>query len=301
MCLPGLFFLSFFSCLRLFFPDAVLQGFTPVADGEAEVFPDAAFVQDAVDGTFCPGGVLPGPDGLYLAVKPGFLHDGYGEVVPGADAFVCEVVQGFCACLDLRQQFYDGFSQVAGMGGAACLVGNDAEGVPFFAQPEHGVDEVPALGGMDPGGADDEGGPCLFQYRLFTGKFGPAIDGDGVGLVFRPVGVAGCAVEDVVGADVDDVFPVPGEVPCPEVVDGFCLHGFVFGPVDGGVGGAVDDGAYLVFGNVCLDRLFIGDVEFFTVGVEDACLIPQPFLEFGAQLAPCACYQEVHRQHCPFR
>ena len=55
----------------------------------------------------------------------GFFDDGFGKVVPAADAFVGVVPNGFGVGLDLGQDLKDGLGEVFGIGRRANLVRDD--------------------------------------------------------------------------------------------------------------------------------------------------------------------------------
>ena len=70
----------------------MLQGSVPVGDGEVEGGADFGFIQHGERGAGYLAGELIAVAGADLAGAAGQLADGYGKVIPGADAFVAVVV-----------------------------------------------------------------------------------------------------------------------------------------------------------------------------------------------------------------
>lgn len=230
-------------------------------DGEVEVALDAFFAQNAVVGTGRGGGVGGGGNGVDAAAEAGFFYDGAGKVVPRGDAFVGVVVDAFLPGGDLGQDGDDGLRKISGKGGRADLIRYDVEGLSFRAEPPHGGDEVAAAGGVEPGGADDDGGGGFFQSGALAGSFGLPVDGEGGGGIARFVGAMPSAVEDVVGGDVDEGGAGGGEVAGRFAVEASGFFRFLFRPIDGGVGGAVDDVRDAPLVDEALHGVGVGDVE----------------------------------------
>ena len=195
-----------------------------------------------------------------LAVAVGGLEDGAGDIGPGLDGAGAGAVVG--AVGGVRPQHVeDGLGHVAREGQAAQLVVNDRDLRELIlrvgdavGQPLHGLDEVVPLAD-DPGAAHDVVARAAGHGDV-AGGLGLAVDGK------RAEGLVLCvdlgrAVEDVVGGDMHEGDPVlragageqrrPGGVGLP---GGHAALGGL-GPVDGGVGAAVDHGAVerpVVFG-----------------------------------------------------
>ena len=195
-----------------------------------------------------------------LAVAVGGLEDGAGDIGPGLDGAGAGAVVG--AVGGVRPQHVeDGLGHVAREGQAAQLVVNDRDLRELIlrvgdavGQPLHGLDEVVPLAD-DPGAAHDVVARAPGHGDV-AGGLGLAVDGK------RAEGLVLCvdlgrAVEDVVGGDMHEGDPVlragageqrrPGGVGLP---GGHAALGGL-GPVDGGVGAAVDHGAVerpVVFG-----------------------------------------------------
>ena len=195
-----------------------------------------------------------------LPVAVGGLEDGLGDVGPGPHGAGAGAVVG--AVGGVRPQHVeDGLRHVAREGQAAQLVVHDGDLVQLVlrvgdavGERLHRLDEVVALA-YDPGAAHDVVARAPGHGDV-AGGLGLAVDGQ------RAEGLVLCvdlgrAVEDVVGGDMHEGDPVlragageqrrPGGVGLPG--DGAALGGL--GPVDGGVGAAVDHGAVerpVVFG-----------------------------------------------------
>ena len=187
-----------------------------------------------------------------VAVAVGGLEDGAGDIGPGLDGAGAGAVVG--AVGGVRPQHVeDGLGHVAREGQAAQLVVDDRDLRELIlrvgdavGQPLHGLDEVVPLAD-DPAAAHDVVARAPGHGDV-AGGLGLAVDGqraEGLVLVMH----LGGAVEDVVGGHVDQGDPVlsagageqrrPGRVGLPG--DGAALGGL--GPIDGGVGAAVDHGA----------------------------------------------------------
>ena len=136
------------------------------------------------------------------------------------------------------------------------------------ADAEHGLDEVFAVFAEDPGDADDEvfvkeGGNGELSVQL-----GASVDVEGaVVLAVGLPGVGALAVKDVVGREVEHLcaglFGGDGDVAGAAGVDGgdFGDVVLVLGGVDGGPGGAVDDGVGAELIDGCGDGGGVSDVE----------------------------------------
>ena len=105
--------------------------------------------------------------------------DGTSEVEPGADSLVAEMVNtGNNALVDGGKDY---LSEVAGIGGGANLVEDDAKLFALFAETNHGLDEVVAEGGVEPGCTDDHRSGAGADDAFFTGELGASVDGVGAG------------------------------------------------------------------------------------------------------------------------
>ena len=88
---------------------------------------------------------------------------------------------------------------VACVGGRAVLVGNDAEGVAFASEPQHGFHEVVAVFAKHPCGAQNDGARAGGERGGFAVQLGlpvHALRGGGVGFA---VGDFAFAVKYIVG------------------------------------------------------------------------------------------------------
>ena len=187
-----------------------------------------------------------------VAVAVGGLEDGAGDVGPALHGAGAGAVIGAVGGVG-AQHVEDGLGHVARKGQAAQLVVDHGDlvqpvlGVGDAAgQTLHRLDEVMPLAD-DPAGAHDVVARAPGHGDV-AGGLGLAVDGqraEGLVLVMH----LGGAVEDVVAGHVDERDAVPGAgageqrgaggVGLPG--DGAALGGL--GPVDGGVGAAVDHGA----------------------------------------------------------
>lgn len=223
--------------------------------------------------------------------------DGNSEVVPGGGAVVGPVVDAVGGW-DFGKAI-ECLGQAAGAGGGAELVGDDADFLALAHEADHGFDEIVAVGGVDPGGADDEG---FFAKDpadgLFAGEFGCAVDVQGVGFIFGGVGAALLAVEDEIGREVDQAaggfLGGDGEVFGAMGVDGHGDIRFGFGLVHGGVGGGVDDGVRSNFADGFEYRLAVGDVELAAGQGDDFVHGGSQMLQGDAELAVGAGDEDFH-------
>ena len=188
----------------------------------------------------------------FLAVAIGGLEDGSGDVGPGLDGAGAGAVVG--AVGGARpQHLEDGLGHVSREGQAAQLVVHHGDLVQLVVrvgdavgEPLHGLDEVVSLAD-DPGAAHDVVARAPGHGDVACG-LGLAVDGQRAEGLVLGVDLRG-AVEHVVGGDVDQGDAVPGAgagqkrraggvgLPCGGAAPGG------LGPVDSGVGAAVDHGA----------------------------------------------------------
>ena len=149
------------------------------------------------------------------------------------------------AVLAGTDELADGDGEVMGVGGVADFIGDDFDLAGLAGALQDGVDEVTAVRGVEPGGADDVGFVPDGAGIEFTGRFGSAV---GVGGIDRhPFFIGGGvpAVEHLIGADLHkgDVELLTGEreVLGAESV-GLIGELWIFdAAINVGVCGAVDD------------------------------------------------------------
>src|SRR5579872_29465 len=225
----------------------VFQGSAPGAHGSFDLAFEGGQVEDAVVGADGAGGTFLDPfgagDGGDFGFYSEFFEGGFGKVEPGGLAGVGDVPE---ACGVGIQQIEDGFGQICRVGGRADLVVDDGEGFAGLGGGDHGAGEVGAVAAVDPGGADDEpAGWGIFLEKLFAKEFGFAIGAEGVDGVGGEIGSAGGAVEDEIGADMDEggaiFFAEFGEIADGAAINGVGFFLLLFAEIDLGVGGAVED------------------------------------------------------------
>ena len=99
-------------------------------------------------------GILRGVEGAHMAGGNACqTMDGLGEVVPGDDTLVGEVVDARNNTLFDSSE--DSHCQIACIGGRTYLIEDDAQFGFLLTQANHCLDEVIAKGGIEPGCADD--------------------------------------------------------------------------------------------------------------------------------------------------
>src|SRR5690606_32908330 len=138
-----------------------------------------------------------------------------------------------------------GFGQAVTGCRRAALVTYHAQALARRHQLQHGVEEIVALGAVEPGGAHDGTARGReFQQGLLTGQFAGTIYTKWRRLRIRRIGLRGPAVEDEVSGDVYEAHrgsSDKGEVAHTDIVDGPGLLRITLRLVHLGVGGAVDD------------------------------------------------------------
>lgn len=165
-----------------------------------------------------------------------------------------------------------GFGQIKSVGWGTYLVGHDFKCALFAPEPSHGLDEVFAIGGVEPSGAYDDavGGEC--EKGGFAGALRSAVLRYGVDLVRFLVRSVRHAVEHVIGRHMD--YLRSGSVGCVcYVFDGIDVdcraQGFVLlGTVNRRVGRTIDNVGYFVVGYIIGYCLGVGQIKLLYVGVQ---------------------------------
>ena len=88
-------------------------------------------------------------------------------------------------------QGYEGGRDVGGGSGAALLVVHDRQRVTFGAKAQHRLHEVLAVGGKDPGGAQDRVRAASHRHLAFALGLGRTIDPKRSGRVILAPGAGG--------------------------------------------------------------------------------------------------------------
>ena len=160
----------------------------------------------------------------------------------------------------------DGAGKAERVGGCADLIGDDAHLVTFGHQPQHGFDEIIALGRIDPGRADDQRRRVMRGGGLFTGQLGAAI---GTGRGWRRVGaigLAGLPIKDIIGRHLYEARACRSRC-SGKMADGRGIDqqrgGLLgLGLVNRGPGGGIDQQIGLGSGHHGGDLCGIADIEF---------------------------------------
>ena len=133
---------------------------------------------------------------------PAFGKDGPGKAAPTGLIRSGEVIDlSQSGCFVVAPTVGNGqqtIGNIQGGGGVAVLVIDHRDLVTGLGHTQHGFQEVPAVGTIDPGGADNDMIVQGCTDRLFAGKFCPAIDTDRVDGIVRQVGTVKRAVEHIV-------------------------------------------------------------------------------------------------------
>ena len=153
--------------------------------------------------------------------------------------------------------------EVGGERRLATLVVDEREGlVRIGREAQHQLDHVVAVLTTHPGRACDRGSG---SRRMLTRQLRTAIDRLRVRGVVLPIRALECAVEHVVGADVDEV-GADELARRRQVSDGIGIHGerevlVGLARIHGGVGSGVDDGVGADLVEQSAHRVGVGDVE----------------------------------------
>ena len=139
-----------------------------------------------------------------------------------------------------RRERQQRLGQVAGEGWAAHLVVDHAQLVAFARQAENGLHEVPPSGAEQPRRAHDQVVRVRVRRGPLARQLGAPVLLDRRGGVGLHVRLALAAVEDVVGRDVEHAPGGLGHVARAFLVHGVGGRAVALGPVDVGVGRAVD-------------------------------------------------------------
>lgn len=103
------------------------------------------------------------------AVVTRHLGDGLCEVVPGTDTLVAVMVDAFVAHEPaVRDDVLDRVRQVLRVGRRACLVEHHLQHRLRCRQVQHGLDEVPAIFGIEPCRAENQSLAATIGYGLFS-------------------------------------------------------------------------------------------------------------------------------------
>lgn len=200
-------------------------------------------------------------------------EDHLGEVVPAGHAFVAVVVDagiggGVLGALDGMEYLLDGSGQVESVGGGATLVEDHLKLGLGGREVEHGLAEVLAKLGVEPSGADDDGMTSGSENLLLAMELGRTIH---AGRCALAVGTAGGVVrlfaKDIIGGNLHQ--PAAHFLHGTGQILGRCgvellyksLLGRVFGAIDIGPGGTVDDGLDVVSLDHGANGFQVGDVE----------------------------------------
>jgi len=267
-------------------------------DIEVEGGANLGFIQHGEGGALDLAGELIAMAGIHYAGAAGQLADGYGEVIPGAHAFVAVVVHALGGFGGV-QNGADGICQVAGIGGGAHLVEHHVEARAAGHEAEHGLHEVLAVNGVKPGGADDDAAAATGEDGLLTFQLGAAIGPQRAGWhIFGARGVS-LAAEHVVRAHMDEqgAFCLGGRC---QIGSGCGIDevGYLFvilGGVHIGVGSAVHDGAHALGGFEHGGS--IGNIQLCHIGEDELMLAAQLSgyaAHFIAQLAVGTCNKNFH-------
>ena len=130
-------------------------------------------------------------------------------------------------------------------GRRAALVGDhDLRALPRQAQ--HGVDEIGAERAVDPRDPQDDAVARRLRHRLLARELRASIGAERAGRIVLPAGPADRSVEHIVGRQMQERHAEPAggrrDRPCPRAVHRHRHVRLAFRPVDGRIGGGIEDG-----------------------------------------------------------
>src|SRR5579872_5203918 len=135
---------------------AVYKGHIPVTNGQFICFTNERFIEKGKMGAFGGGGKLAAGDGIDGAAAAEMVADGEGKLVQAGAACVAIMIEAGGEA-GMGKDLQDGGGQVGGIGGGAQLVVDNVDGWALLHEADHGLYEVVAEFGIDPGCPDDAG------------------------------------------------------------------------------------------------------------------------------------------------
>ena len=177
------------------------------------------------------------------------------------------------------------------------LVGDDLDLVAGGGETDHRLDEILAMGAVEPGGAQDQVARRRLPNRRFPGRLALSVDADRRDRIVFAVSTRLGTVENIVGRNVNDRNA--------GLVRRFAEHlrsggiglpgglRLAFGQINLGIGGRIDDQGGLQSRHDIADGRPVNDVNFVDVEADDLDL-PRRRLrgEFPSQLAVSAKYKD---------
>ena len=181
----------------------------------------------------------------YVAGVAAYLADRLCEIVPGYGALVAEMIGSRPVQKVLVQDLHDQQGKVTGICGSSDLVEYDLEGVPFSRKLPDGLDEIPAVRGIQPRGPEYDAPASGFRDFAFPEQLRGAVDSEGLSGPVFPAGGRIVPMEYIVGGNMDQGSPPfscdPGQVTGGGAVEEKSGGRIVFRLVHVCVCGAVDD------------------------------------------------------------
>ena len=189
--------------------------------------------------------------------------NGLGEVVPRDDPFIRKVIN--TRYNPLFDGSKDDHCQITCIGRCAYLVEDDTQFRFLLSQANHGLHEVIAKGGIEPGSADDHRLLAEFLNIQFTHKFRFAINAVRTSIVLLGIRHMLGAIKDIVSRYLDHPSATSSyrsrQVSwCLRIQAGTEFF-VVLGLIDSRIGSAIDYTVNLVFIDEGLDSVLIGDIQ----------------------------------------
>ena len=201
------------------------------------------------------------------------VNDKPGKIKPGGLTGIAEVI-GTIGCANgvskqVHGDCHQGGAEISRPGGAPVLIGDDSQLFSFAGQTPDRSYETAALDAIEPGGPHNEMFRQVGANGLLALPLAVAIDIDRIGRIIFFIRVAGLAVKDIIGGNVDEGKMMSAaryrKVFRATTVDGKGELGLRFCFVDGGIGGAVDHQSRLVIPKRGINLGCAGDIDFLQI------------------------------------
>ncbi len=150
------------------------------------------------------------------------------------------------AGIEPRNDGDNGPRQIKAGGGCSRLIRNNPDAIPFRPEAKHGLHEIGTIRRVQPACSYDNRGPRAVKHFPFALQFRLPVYGKRVDRHVLRVRNAGSAVKHIIRGNMNDRRAALRQIGGTGRVDGPGPLRFVFGLVDGGVRGAIDDAADIV-------------------------------------------------------
>ena len=206
--------------------------------------------------------------------------NGYGKIVPRANAFVAEMIDA--GNDSLTDSGENGTSQIAGIGRSTNLVEHNSERLTFTTQADHSLYEIVAIDGVQPCRTDNHGTAAFPHSFLLACQLRYTIYRIGARLHFFRIGDVPRTVEHIVGRHLyqccSTSFGSFGQVAGSQMIEFIAQFAIVFSLIHGRISGTIHNHVDCMIAYKGTHSLLVADVQFLHVGKEIGIL-----LVFGGQ------------------